>query len=139
MKQIQLDIKIIALFETSICVSYSLLLFYLKTFNLQTQLQTYAQFSIKCQLLIISTAVIVKTTCQESDLMRTFNLSSYLVFYVQSQFLIVYLKQNIPREFRVLLMYPQKLVILIYLYRTIKYILLLSKLHVEYLVKYTSK
>ncbi|CAL6096213.1 Hypothetical_protein [Hexamita inflata] len=88
-------------------------------------------FIIFNQISLITINIAVLAVCGESTIVRTFSLTCIICFYFYSRVLIGSTFDLISKSEQRSLIYGETLMMLVYLYRNIKYVLFLSKLTLE--------
>ncbi|CAL6030049.1 Hypothetical_protein [Hexamita inflata] len=130
--QVKRDMKFIfvVLFSIYFCY-YKVLFSSFKNNAIEQVVLVRIWFIIFNQISLITINIAVLAVCGESTIVRTFSLTCIICFYYYSRVLISSTFDFISKSDQRSLIYGETLMMLIYLYRNIKYVLFLSKLTLE--------
>ncbi|CAL6075848.1 Hypothetical_protein [Hexamita inflata] len=128
MRKVPLDLKLISCVESTVYIVYLYLLYKIKyDQNLVVSLKLTFFVLVSNQLLVLSTVIFVVTKCEASGLVRIFNLLSCLMFCAVSQIIRVLFYERVRGTDYMLMRYPGLLIAGVYLYRIVKYVMLLTQ------------
>ncbi|CAL6059244.1 Hypothetical_protein [Hexamita inflata] len=123
------DVKLACIAIISLYAPYIVLIHRAYHLNLQQPDLILFWFLSLNQILILTTALFIISTCSISKLVQTFNLIAVLTFCVQSQIQVTIFHTV---GFGNLLKFPNKLMTFVYFYRVLKHVLLLTQVQSSY-------
>ncbi|CAL6077104.1 Hypothetical_protein [Hexamita inflata] len=126
------DVVIIFAALSTIFILYTIIFIRTRSIiNLSVKL--LARITVLAQFLIFSIEIVVWNNCAESIYVRIYGQLGFLFCYLWSRLLVTTVNNAIDDKLKLVLRYPEVLILSAYLYRVVKYVLLLSRINTNWL------